>query len=75
MAGPNSPQLQHKVTLTQLSGISLTSSSLSLEQHMDMITKKMILIRQMTDSMTDKVYLHSPSKIPDHSLSLYRINC
>ena len=42
---------------------------------MDMITKKMILIRQMTDSMTDKVYLHSPSKIPDHSLSLYRINC
>ena len=51
------------------------NTRLSMEEHMDMINQKMVLIRKMTDSMTDKVYLDSPSKIANHSLSLYRINC
>ena len=51
------------------------NTRLSMEEHMDMINQKMVLIRKMTDSMTDKVYLDSPSKISNHSLSLYRINC
>ena len=42
---------------------------------MNMINQKITLMRKMTDSLTDKVYLHYPSQISDHELSLYRINC
>ena len=42
---------------------------------MSMINKKITLMKKMTDSLTDKVYLHNPSQISNHELSLYRINC
>ena len=50
-------------------------SSLTLEEHMNMINQKITLMKRMTDSLTDKVYLHHPSQISNHELSLYRINC
>ena len=39
-----------------------------------MLMVKMMLINNMTERVFDKVYLHYPTKIFNHSLSLYKVN-
>ena len=48
--------------------------SITYSEHEDMMTSKMMLIREMTESNIDRVYLHRPVQIWDHWLSLYKVN-
>ena len=48
--------------------------SITYAEHEEMMNCKMKLMQEMTDSNLDRVYLHKPAKIWNHSLSLYKIN-
>ena len=39
-----------------------------------MMSCKMLLLNKLVENLDDKVYLHRPSKILNHSLNLYKIN-
>ena len=49
-------------------------SSLSRAEHEVMLAAKMMLMRRMTDNLADKVYLHTPARLPGHQLSVFKIN-
>ena len=39
-----------------------------------MMSCKMRLLNKLVENLDDKVHLHRPTKILNHSLSLYKIN-
>ena len=48
--------------------------NITYTEHEDMMTSQQRLMKDMTESHTDRVYLHGPAQIKHHSLSLYKIN-
>ena len=47
---------------------------LTKEEKEIMMSCKMLLLNKLVENLDDKVYLHRPTKIVNHSLSLYKIN-
>jgi len=48
--------------------------SITYAEHDEMMSCKMMLMREMTESNIDRVYLHRPAQIWHHWLSLYKVN-